>query len=131
MTVKHRQLAPTVGLDLEDPTSNSMVILNFPIIVAKKGTTLVFGSWICTSDVQGGYRSHLAHEEEVASNQSDVSNSITNPINGSETFNLTEGSPFEDKKSTHVKSFFDPEKALIDNHSDDVISSEKDVVDAR
>jgi hypothetical protein len=77
--VKHRQLAPTMGQDSNNPPVNSMAVFNFPIVVAKKGTTLVFGSWICTSDGQKGYHSRLA-TEEIAADQTSAPNSTTNSI---------------------------------------------------
>ena len=83
-----------------------MAIFNFPIVVAEEGKIFVFGSWIFTSDGQGGYRNHLANEEKVASDQPNAPNSITNPIEKSEILNLSKGSPLDGKKNNQAKSFF-------------------------
>ena len=54
---KHRQLAHQVG-DSASSSANSMAgssdTNNVP-----EGTTLVFGSWVCTADGTGGFSGHL------------------------------------------------------------------------
>ena len=56
MTVKHRQLAPTVGPLANDHQKNSMVFLNdnsMPL----EGISSCVGSWIFVADGSGGFKS--------------------------------------------------------------------------
>ena len=70
MTVKHRQLAPTVGPISDDLPTNSMVSPNFNNAL-EEGTTFTFGSWTCIADGSGGFTNHLADQESVESNSTD------------------------------------------------------------
>jgi hypothetical protein len=54
--VKHRQLARQVGVRIEDPPVNSMASFKFTGVVLPKGTTLIFGSWVCVADGVGDFR---------------------------------------------------------------------------
>jgi hypothetical protein len=38
-----------------------MASLDFTSVVLYKGTTFVFGSWICIANGSGGFNSHLAN----------------------------------------------------------------------
>jgi len=64
MTVKHRQLAPTVRHDSDDLLANSMASLNLDNIL-EKGTTLSFGDWIFVADGSGGFTTHLSGEQNI------------------------------------------------------------------
>ena len=57
--VKHRQLAPTVGLLAKDLQKNSIAHFNFGFPAIDTGTTFVFGSWVCITNGSGGFYSHL------------------------------------------------------------------------
>ena len=57
--IKHRQLAPTVGLFTDNHQKNSMASFNFNFPAINAGTTFVFGSWSCTANESGGFTSHL------------------------------------------------------------------------
>jgi hypothetical protein len=58
-TVKHRQLAPTVGQLAKDQQKNSMAFFEFSFPAIDAGTTFVFGSWVCIANGSGGFSSHL------------------------------------------------------------------------
>ena len=64
MTVKHRQLAPTVGPDFDDLLANSMASLNLDSIL-EKGTTLSFGDWFFVANGSGGFTSNLTGEQDT------------------------------------------------------------------
>ena len=57
--VKHRQLAPTVGLLAKDQQKNSMASFEFSFPAINVGTTFVFGTWVCIANGSGGFSSHL------------------------------------------------------------------------
>ena len=57
--VKHRLLAPTVGLITKDQQKNSMASFDFSFPAIDVGTTFVLGSWVCIADGSGGFSSHL------------------------------------------------------------------------
>jgi hypothetical protein len=54
--VKHRQLAPTVGLLANDRQKNTMASLNDNPLL-EKGTSFLVGSWIFIVDGSGGFES--------------------------------------------------------------------------
>ena len=56
--VKHRQLAPTMGLLAKDQQKNSMASFEFSFPAINAGTTFVFGSWVCIANGSGGFSSH-------------------------------------------------------------------------
>ena len=58
-TVKHRQLAPTVGPLAKDQQKNSMASFEFSFPAIDAGTTFVFGSWVCIANGSGGFSGHL------------------------------------------------------------------------
>jgi len=60
LTVKHQQLARQVGDFAEDHLANSMANSGDSSFVPK-GTTLIFGSWVCTANGSGGFDSHLTN----------------------------------------------------------------------
>jgi hypothetical protein len=41
---------------IEDPPANSMASFKFTSVVPPKGTTFVFGSWVCVADGAGDFR---------------------------------------------------------------------------
>jgi hypothetical protein len=53
--VKHQKLARQVGVRIKDPPANSMVSFKFTSAVPPKGTTFVFGSWVCVADGAGDF----------------------------------------------------------------------------
>jgi hypothetical protein len=53
-----------VGAFNEHPPKNSMASFSFTITVLDKGTTLVFGSWICIANGSGGFNVHLANSRK-------------------------------------------------------------------
>ena len=55
-TVKHQQLAPTVGPLTNDRQKNSMASLNDNPVL-EEGTSLRIGSWIFIADGSGGFES--------------------------------------------------------------------------
>jgi hypothetical protein len=59
VTVKHRQLARQVGVFIEHPLKNSMASLSFTSNMLDKGTTFIFGSWICVANSFSGFNSCL------------------------------------------------------------------------
>jgi hypothetical protein len=65
VTVKHRQLVHQVGVFIEHPPENSMALFNFTNAVLDKGTTFIFGSWIC---VANGSRKPEASKSTRSSN---------------------------------------------------------------
>ena len=70
MTVKHRQLAPTVGPISDDLPMNSMASSNSDNIL-EKGMLLSFGSWIYIANGSGGFTSHLVDLENMEPHLSD------------------------------------------------------------
>ena len=64
MTVKHPQLAPTVGQVSDDLPVNLMASPNHDDAL-KKGTTFTFGSWTCVADGSGGFSNHLDDHTNV------------------------------------------------------------------
>ena len=60
MLVKHRQLARQVEVFIENPLENSMALFKFTSAMLPKGTTFVFGSWVCVTDGVGDFHRHLA-----------------------------------------------------------------------
>ena len=75
MTVKHRQLAPTVGPISNDPSTNPMATFNFSTAMPEEGTTFIFGSWVCVANAPGGFHSHLNNSAELEINQLSIINS--------------------------------------------------------
>ena len=63
--VKHRQLAPTVGLIAKGQQKNSMASFDFSFPAIDAGTTFVFGSWVCITDGSGSFSSHLINPTSV------------------------------------------------------------------
>ena len=57
--VKHRQLAPTVGLIGKDQQKNLMASFGFSFPAIDAGTTFIFGSWVCIANGSGGFSTHL------------------------------------------------------------------------
>jgi hypothetical protein len=49
VAVKHRQLVRQVRVFIEHPPEISMASFNFTSAVLDKGTTFIFGSWICVT----------------------------------------------------------------------------------
>ena len=70
MTVKHRQLASTVGRVSDDLSTNSMASSNFNNIL-EKDTILSFEIWICIADGSGGFTSHIADPKDAGSHHAD------------------------------------------------------------
>ena len=66
MTVKHRQLAPTVGQVSNDLLANSMASPNHDDAL-EKGTTCTFGSWTYIADGSGDFTNHLDDREDLES----------------------------------------------------------------
>jgi hypothetical protein len=64
VTVKHRQLVRQVGVFIEHPLENSMASLSFTSNALDKGTTFIFGSWICVANGLGGFISHLVDSKK-------------------------------------------------------------------
>jgi hypothetical protein len=64
VAVKHRQLARQVGEFIKHPSKNSIASFDFTSAVLDKGTTFIFGSWICVANGLGGFNSHLANSKE-------------------------------------------------------------------
>ena len=62
LTVKHRQLAPTVGPLANDRRNNTMVFLD-DNSVFEKGTSLRVGSWIFVADGSGGFESRSTNQD--------------------------------------------------------------------
>ena len=54
-TVKHRQLAPTVGKIAKDQQKNSMASFDFSFPMIDAGTTFIFGSWVCIANSSEGF----------------------------------------------------------------------------
>jgi hypothetical protein len=76
MVVKHRQLARQVEVFIEHPSENSMASFNFTSAALDKGTTFMFGSWICVANGLGGFNSHLANSEEPEASSSVSSSNL-------------------------------------------------------
>ena len=91
MTVKHRQLASTVGPISDDPSTNSMASSNSSNVL-EKGTILSFGSWIYIADRSGGFTSHLVNPENV---ESSLDNEALIPNNSVTQVANTENTPEE------------------------------------
>jgi hypothetical protein len=70
IAVKHRQLARQVGVFIEHPPENSMTSFNFTSAVLDKGTTFIFGSWICVANSLGGFNSCLVHSRKMETSTS-------------------------------------------------------------
>ena len=66
MTVKHRQLVPTVGQVSDDPPPNSIASPNHDDAL-EKGTPFTFGSWTCIADGSGGFTNHFDDRQAVES----------------------------------------------------------------
>ncbi|RLN03049.1 hypothetical protein C2845_PM13G05970 [Panicum miliaceum] len=49
---------------IEHPPANSMASFNFTSTVLDKGTTFIFGSWICIANGSSGFDGHLADTKE-------------------------------------------------------------------
>jgi hypothetical protein len=64
VVVKQRQLARQVGVFIEHPPENSMASFNFTSVVLDKGTTFIFGSWICVANGLGGFNNYLVSSRE-------------------------------------------------------------------
>ena len=77
--VKHRQLAPTMGLVSDDLPTNFMASPNRNDAL-DQGTTFTFGSWTCVVDGSGGFTNHLDGcevVESISTNQHLLNNSAT------------------------------------------------------
>jgi len=108
MTVKHRQLAPTMGPISDDLPTNSMVSPNFNNAL-EEGTTFTFGSWTCIADGSGGFTNHLADQESVESNSTDQLLSNNSASQAAITKNPPED-PQEEKTFDLIKRYWtDPE----------------------
>jgi hypothetical protein len=57
MAVKHPY--HQVGVFIEHPPENSMASFNFTSAMVDKGTTFIFGFWICITNSLGCFNSHL------------------------------------------------------------------------
>ena len=68
--VKHRQLAPTMGLVSDDLPTNFMASPNRNDAL-DQGTTFTFRSWTYVADGSGGFTNHLDDHECVESNSND------------------------------------------------------------
>ena len=62
--VKHRQLAPTMGLVSDDLPTNFMASPNRNDAL-DQGTTFTFRSWTYVADGSGGFTNHLDDHESV------------------------------------------------------------------
>jgi hypothetical protein len=49
---------------IEDPLTNSMASFNFTSAVLDEGIMFIFGSWVCITNVLGGFNIHLANPRE-------------------------------------------------------------------
>jgi hypothetical protein len=76
VAVKHRQLARQVGVFIEHPPENSMASFNFTSAMLDRGTTFIFGSWICVANGSGGFNSHLANSRELEASSSTRSSDL-------------------------------------------------------
>jgi hypothetical protein len=76
VVVKHGQLARQVGMFIEHPPENSMASFNFTSPVLDKGTTFIFGSWICVANGLGNFNSHLANSREPDASSSTRSSNL-------------------------------------------------------
>jgi hypothetical protein len=54
-----------VGVFIEHPLENSMSSLSFTSNMLDKGTTFIFGSWICIANGLGGFNSHLIDSRKL------------------------------------------------------------------
>jgi hypothetical protein len=76
VVVKHQQLAHLVGVFIEHLPENSMASFNFTSAVLDKGTTFIFGSWICFTNGLGGFNSHLANSKKPEGSSSTPSSDL-------------------------------------------------------
>jgi hypothetical protein len=76
VAVKYQQLARQVGVFIEHPSENSMASFNFTSAVLDKGTTFIFGSWICIDNSLGGFNSHLVDSRELEASTSTRSSDL-------------------------------------------------------
>jgi hypothetical protein len=53
-----------------------MASSNFTSIVLDKGTTFIFGSWICVANGSDGFNSHLANSKEPEASSSTPSSDL-------------------------------------------------------
>ena len=108
MTVKHRQLAPTVGPISNDPSTNPMATFNFSTAMPEEATTFIFGSWICVDNGQGGFHSHLADTLEPKIDQLGIPDSATelaDNLNKIQFFYLLEERSSNDQENIQPETF--------------------------
>jgi hypothetical protein len=83
LAVKHQQLARHVGGFGDDHRKNLIAPFNFNHALLDKGTTFIFGSWVCIANGSSGFHSHLANpmESEASSSapRSDLDELVENP----------------------------------------------------
>jgi hypothetical protein len=65
VAIKHRQLVCQVGVFIKHPIDNSMALLSFTSTMPDKGTTLIYGSWVCVANGLGGFTSHLVDSTKL------------------------------------------------------------------
>jgi hypothetical protein len=66
---------------IEHPPENSMALFNFTSAMVNKGTTFIFGSWICVANGLGGFNSHLVDSREPKASTSTRSSNLDEFIN--------------------------------------------------
>ena len=110
MTVKHRQLAPTVGQISDDPPTNAIAIFKF-LVAMPKGTTFIFESWVSVADAHGGFRSHLNNSARSEIIQSSIINNTTELSDQIEELSL------DDREKIQFENFFNLEKTSKTTHS--------------
>jgi hypothetical protein len=81
VTVKHRQQAHQVEVFIEHPSKNLIASLNFTSAVLDKGTTFIFGSWICIANGLGGFNSHLVDSRKPEASTSTQSSNLEEFVN--------------------------------------------------
>jgi hypothetical protein len=64
VAVKLRQLARQIGVFIEHPPENSIVLFNFASAMPDESTASVFGFCFYIADDGGGFSSHLAETRE-------------------------------------------------------------------
>ena len=77
---KYRQLAHQVG-DSASSSASSMATFAFSTMTHPRGTTFIFGSWVCVANGSGGFDSHLTNSPAPKSSTSEDSNKLARSHN--------------------------------------------------
>ena len=113
MTVKHQQLAPTVGPVSDDPPINAMGIFKFLIAMPEEGTPFIFRSWVCVADAQGGFHSYIFNSEEpeiVQPRAIDNTTGLADHLSKIQLSDQIKESSRNDLEKIQSKNFFNVEK---------------------